>query len=51
MNDSKAFIEHWNDMYDIYENVEEYYSNKKRNVLIVFDDMIGDILSKKNLTQ
>ena len=38
-------------MYDIYKNVEECNSNKKRNVLIVFDDMIGDILSKKNLAQ
>ena len=47
LKDSKAFIDHWNDMYDIYKNVEEYNSNKKCNVLIVFDDMIGDILSKK----
>ena len=32
-------------MDDIYKNIEEYNLNKKRNILIVFDDMIADILS------
>ena len=36
MNDFKAFIEHSNDMDDIYKNVEEYNSNKKRKILITF---------------
>ena len=34
-------------MDDIYKNIEEYNSNKKRKILIVFDDMIADILSNK----
>ena len=34
-------------MDDIYKNIEEYNSNKKRKTLIVFDDMIADILSNK----
>ena len=34
-------------MYDIYRNIEEYNPNKKRKILIVFDDMIADILSNK----
>ena len=35
-------------MDDIYKNIEEYNLNKKRKVLIVFDDMIADMLSNKN---
>ena len=49
LNDSKAFIEYSNDMDDIYKNFEDYHPNKKRNILIVFDDMIADMLSDKNL--
>ena len=33
LNDTKAFIEYSNDMGDIYKNIEEYNSNKKRKVL------------------
>ena len=36
-------------MNDIYKNIEEYYPTKKRKILIVFDDMIADMLSNKNL--
>ena len=36
-------------MEDIYENSEEYKSNKKRKILIVYDDMIPDTFSNKNL--
>ena len=32
---------------DVYENIEEYNPNKKRKILIAFDDMISDILSNK----
>ena len=48
-NDSKPFIEYSNDMDDIYKNVEEYNPNKKRKILIVFDDMIADIFTNKKL--
>ena len=34
-------------MNDIYKNIEEYDPNKKLKILIVFDDMIGDMLSNK----
>ena len=33
----------------IYINTEEYNSNKKRKILIVFDKMIADMLSNKKL--
>ena len=36
-------------MDDIYKNIEEYNPNKKRKTLIVFDDMIADMLSNKKL--
>ena len=34
-------------MDDIYKNIEEYNPNKKRKILIVFDNMIADMLSNK----
>ena len=48
-NDSKAFIEYSNYMDDIYKNIEEYNPNKKCKILIVFDDMIADMLNNKKL--
>ena len=35
-------------MDDIYKRFEEYYPNKEHKILIVFDDMIVDMLSTKN---
>ena len=34
---------------DVYQKIEEYNPNKKRKILIVFDDMIDTMLSNKNL--
>ena len=48
-NDSKAFIEYSDDMDVIYKNIEEYNPNQKRKMLIVFYDMIADMLNSKNL--
>ena len=48
-NDSKAFIEYSNDMDDIYKNIEEHNLNKKPEIWIVFDDMITDMLTNKEL--
>ena len=50
-NDCKAFIEYSNGMDDIYKNIKEYNPNKKRKILIAFDNMIADILSNKKLIQ
>ena len=36
-------------MNDIYKNIEDYNPNKKRKILIVFDNMIADMLSNKIL--
>ena len=48
-NDSKAFIEYSNNMVDIYKNIEDYNLNKKRKILIVFDNMTADMLRNKKL--
>ena len=48
-NDSKAFIKYSNDMDNIYKNIEEYNPNKKRKILVVFDDMIADMPSNNKL--
>ena len=32
---------------DVYENVDHYNPSGKRKILIVFDDMIADIMSNK----
>ena len=36
-------------MDDIYKNIAEYSPNKKRKILMVFDDMIADMLSNKKI--
>ena len=48
-HDLKAFIEYSNDMQDVYKNIEKYNLKKKRKVLIVFDDMIADMINNNKL--
>ena len=45
----KSFIEYLNDMNDIYKNIEEDNPNKERKILIVFGDLIADMISNKRL--
>ena len=47
LNDPNAFIECSNTMDDVYENIHDYNSSRKRKILIVFDDMIADIMTNK----
>ena len=47
VNDPKAFIECSNTMNDIYENIDDYNPNRRRKILIIFDDMIADIMTNK----
>ena len=46
VNDPNAFIECSNTMDDVYENIHDYNSSRKRKILIVFD-MIADIMANK----
>ena len=48
-NDPKAFIDYSNDMHDVYENIDEYNIDKESKILIVFDDMIANMINNKNL--
>ena len=47
-NDPTAFIEYSNDMNDVFTNIDDYNKQRKRKVLIIFDDMIADIINNKN---
>ena len=42
-------MEYSNDMQDVYKNIEDYNPIKKRKILIVFDDMIADIICNNKL--
>ena len=46
-NDSNAFIDCSNTMDGVYQNIDDYNPSRKRKILIVFDDMIADIMSNK----
>ena len=47
VSNSNAFIQCSNTMNVVYENIHDYNSNRRRKILIVFDDMIVDIMTKK----
>ena len=49
VNDPKAFIEYSDGMEEIYKNIKEYNMDKKRKILIIFDDMISDMINNKKL--
>ena len=46
-NDPNAFNECSNAMDDVYENIDDYNPCTKRKILIVFDDMIADVMTNK----
>ena len=48
-NDLKALIEYSNNMHDVYKNINEYNPYKENKMLIVFDDMIADMIHNKEL--
>ena len=45
VNDPNGFTECSNTMDDVYENIDDYNPSRKRKKLIVFDDMIADIMT------
>ena len=48
-NDPKAFIEYSNDIHDVYKNINNYNANQENKILIVFDDMIANMINNKRL--
>ena len=47
LNDPSALIEYSNTMDDVYNSIDHYNPKRKRKILIVFDDMIADIITNK----
>ena len=48
-NDPRAYIQYSNDMHNVYKNISYYNPDKENKILIVFDDMIADMINKKKL--
>ena len=48
-DDPKAFMEYSNDMQDVYKNIQDYNPRKNREILIVFYDMIANMVNNKKL--
>ena len=46
-DDPKAFIEYLNGKQDVYKSIEDYNLGTKGKVLIVFDDIIADMINNK----
>ena len=46
-NYPKAFIEYSNNMQDVYKNIDEYNPGEKSKILIVFDEMIANMIKNK----
>ena len=48
-NDPRAYTEYSNDMRDVYKNINYYNPDKENKLLIVFNDMIADMIFNKKL--
>ena len=48
-DDLTAYIEYLNDMHDVYANIDEYNPDIENKILIVFDDMIADLINNRKL--
>ena len=48
-NDHNAFLESSNDMQDFYKNIKDHNVDRELKILIVFDDMIADMINNKKL--
>ena len=48
-DDPKAFTAYSNDMQDVHKNIDECNVVKERKMLIVFDDMIADVINNKKI--
>ena len=44
LNKAHAFIEYLSDMNDVLENINNYNKKRDKKVLIIFDDIIADIM-------
>ena len=49
LKDPKAFIEYSNDMQDVYGNIDDYNPDRESKILLVFHDMIADMINNEKL--
>ena len=49
LNDPHAFIEYSNDINDVLDKIDNYNINRNKKVLIIFHDMIANIMRSKKL--
>ena len=47
LNNPHAFIEYSNDMNDVLDDINNYNKNRDKKVLIIFDDMIAEIMKSE----
>ena len=50
-NDPNVFIEYSNTTDNIFSDIEDYNKNRKRKILIIFDDMISHVMSERRVQQ
>ena len=48
-NDPKAYIKYSNNMHNVYKNIDDYNPDKDNKNLIVFDDIIPDMINNTKL--
>ena len=48
-NDPQALTDYSNAMHDVYKNIDDYNPDKENMILIVFDNMIADMIHNKKL--
>ena len=48
-NNPKVFIVYSNDIHDVYKTINYYNPSKENKILLVFDDMIADMIHNKKL--
>ena len=47
LNDPNVFIEYFNSMDGVYDDINDYNPKRKRKVLIIFDNMTADVMTNK----
>ena len=47
LNEHHEFIEYSNDMKDVLDDINNYNKNRDKKVLMIFDDMIADIMKSE----
>ena len=45
LNDPNAFTDYSTTIDDVYNNIDDYNLNRRRKILLIFDDMIADIMT------